>query len=110
MAKAEVEAKVKAVRAKALEILMKRYTAQAEKEADRAAEKARKYFESQEEPDVAQFLAETKRVVRRGRAPATGGRKCAVCGLEGARNTFSGAKKKDHTKQEHQDLKAGKAA
>jgi hypothetical protein len=102
MAKADIDAKIQKLRKVAEEKIRARYEAQIEREIRAVEDRARKYFESQEDPDVSMFLGEGPR--RRG---ASGNRRrCSVCQLEGTRNTFTGAKKKDHTRAEHEHLRA----
>jgi hypothetical protein len=110
MAKTDIDAKIQKVLKTAEETLRVQYEARIERELRVVEERARKYFESQEDPDISVFLNGRKRRGRGAAGATPSARSCRVCGLEGARNTLTGSKKKEHTRSEHEQLRAGSAA
>ncbi len=102
MAKSDVDSKVQKILKEAEERIRAQHERQIARELQTVERKARKYFEQQEEPDVSLFLADG------GKTSNAKTRKCGVCKLPGARNTFTGAKKEKHSREEHEALQASK--
>lgn len=109
MGKSDIDAKVQKIVKAAEEKIRAQHETHIQRELKVVEERARKYFEGQEEPDVSLFLGDGRKARGRGPSSTAKVRECSVCHLEHARNTFTGAKKKEHSRAEHEAARAAKA-